>query len=83
MGGMNTRLSTTYDACEVSGSTLAGPSPEQVIVRELAERDAPYDNETGGCLFCPDMSGWYTRDHHPSCLWRRARALYPKAVAPE
>lgn len=56
------------------------------IVRELARR-GPWFDAGAFCVTCPDLGEptiWdeasFSSDpekHHPSCLWRRARVLYP------
>jgi hypothetical protein len=50
------------------------------IVRELAEF-TPFDPEYGYCVFCQADDHATVEQHEPSCLWRRARELYPKTVS--
>lgn len=62
--------------------------PFEEIVRELAARDAPMDSDLDVCLNCipGDSPLLHMSDnpanHEPSCLWRRARELYPQPVVP-
>ena len=72
----------------MQGSTSAAESPQDAIVRELAER-GPFLNDSVDCYTCPSgingFSGLDKEDgrhkdpanHEPSCLWRRSKALYP------
>ncbi len=56
------------------------------IVRELAERGPHFANEyMTECVFCwvdqvGEKPATIIANHEPSCLWRRARELYPKAA---
>lgn len=76
-----------------SDSTMSNeePTPAEAIVRELAAR-GPFFEETnsGGllmCIFCLKLEATVLdgeegsisdpSDHESSCLWRRAKALYP------
>lgn len=62
--------------------TLTSP---HAIVRELAEQ-GPFLDDTTDCAMCdrrrPHGVGsqeWFGNpaNHEPSCLWRRAKAMYP------
>lgn len=57
------------------------------IARELAAEESPTGNMSQ-CAFCSpsqsddddDLGYRDAANHEPSCLWRRARELYPAAV---
>ncbi len=76
-------------ADERIANMLDGVTPEdgtEEIVRELAEGNPPLDDRCY-CWFCSiSLNGSATKhledpsEHKPSCLWRRAKALYPEGT---
>lgn len=73
-----------------SPNPWAGAWEHVDIVREVSER-GPFIDDGITCLTCdpetaPDIpngvaySDWFAdpANHEPTCLWKRARALYPR-----
>ncbi len=73
--------------CTVTAADIIPMNPYRQIVRELAARGPFIDDDQNGYggQYCADchiaLSALGPHDpanHEPSCLWRRARDLYPQ-----